>query len=365
MNSLNSNVLFLAVSIAACGGKEEEREPTGCPTELEEVECTHPLEVDTVLDRQVMVCTGDLSIRAALVLRNGSELRSSGRFFVEQGGSIRTEGTEDCKIRITSAQDTPAPGDWSSMWIKDDADNSSLFQHTIIEYGGAPNGMIDLAGGGSVGFDHVTVQHASEVALDLNDGTVTQFSAVEFSDIPGVALRIHPDFAEVVEPDIAIDAATVQEPFVDVVGNPMSVDGTWEALPVPYRLFGDIAFEARLTVTEGADLAIAPAQRFFVQNGGSVQTLGTEANPVTIRSANATGAAEDWRDITIQPTAANDTTFRHTTISHGGEGGVGVITVQTGAALALDHATFSDNGVCDIRENGAVDETESTWTACP
>jgi hypothetical protein len=344
-----------------------------CPTVLEPVECAHPLTADLVLDGQRMTCSGDLSIRAQLLLTNGSQLASSGRVIVQKGGALVTEGTADCAIRITSSQRVQAAGDWTTIWVTRDAGNNSMLTHTIVEYGGDANAAITLSGGGSIGFDNVTVQHTKGRALDLAGGIVTRFHAVSFNNIPGAPVRIHPDYAAVVEPDIAIDAATVQEPFVDVqpIGrNTMSIDGTWEAIGVPYRLFGDLTFRATLTIGAGARIWIAPAQRFFVSNGGSIKALGTPGNPIEIRSANRVGRPKDWRQIRIQDTAANDSIFRYARISHGGADGAGALSLHPRATVTLDHVTFADNGGCDILSHvgasqATIDATNTTFVACP
>jgi hypothetical protein len=344
-----------------------------CPTVLQPVECVSPLTTDLELNGQIMTCRGDLSIRARLRLTNGSRLASSGRFFVERGGALITDGTATCPIRITSAQRVPAAGDWRTLRVTGDASNESMLTHTIVEYGGDANGAITLSAGGPMGFDNVTVQHTRGRALDLAGGIVTRFHAVSFNNIPGAPVRIHPDYAAVIEPDIAIDAASVQEPFVDVqaIGkNDMSIDGIWEALGVPYRLFGDITFKAALTIGEGARLWIRPAQRFFVSDGGSIKALGTAAHPIEIRSANATGRPRDWRQIRIQGTAANDNTFRYTSISHGGASGAGALSLHPNATVTLDHVTFAGNGDCDIlshvgASHATINAIATTFVPCP
>ncbi|MGF1467539.1 MAG: hypothetical protein ACFCGT_15550 [Sandaracinaceae bacterium] len=337
-----------------------------CPTPeaLELVECMHPLNDDLVLDGQIVSCDNDFSIQATLILRNGSRLASSGRIFVEDGGSIITEGTEGCPIYITSNQDSPAPGDWSTFWVKESADNDSMLTHTVVEYGGDSNGAIRLTGGGTIGFDHVTVRHTPQVALALGAGTVTRFTAVSFSDIPDAPVEINANNAQVVEPDVRIEEETVADPFIDVVSGRMTVDGTWEALPYPYRLFGDLRFERQLTIGEGADIAVSTSSRFFVSNGGSINAMGTEDNPVTIRSSVIPGVPGAWNQITIANDAATNTTFTHTTISHGGGGGSGALSVN--GFLTLENVTFSDNAECDIDEasNANITEIDSPYTSC-
>jgi hypothetical protein len=340
---------------------------TGCPTVLAPVECMHPLRSNLVLDGQVMTCTGDLAIEATLRLINGSRLASSGRFFIQNGGVLLGEGTADCKVGITSARTSPAAGDWSTMRFASSGGAGSMLTHTVVEYGGDNTAAITLLGGGEVGFDHVTVRHTLRGALDLAGGRVTRFRAVAFEHVAGSPVRIHPDHAAVVEPDIAIDAATVDDPFVDVVASPrieMSLDGTWEDIGVPYRLFGDIRFEADLTLEAGARVWIAPAQRFFVTDGGTLRALGTAAAPVEIRSANPTGQPGDWKQFTLDQTAGNSSLLRHTTVAHGGADGHGALNVGSNARIALENVTFVDNASCDVRDSGAVTVTETSYAAC-
>lgn len=360
--------LSAMLTLSACGGDDSKKPVDGqCPAVLEEVDCTQPLTTDLTLDGQVMTCTGDLSVRARLTLVNGSRLEAGQRVFVEQGGALVAEGTADCPIRFTSAQDTPAAGDWTYINIKDDADNASMLTHAIVEYGGNEHGIISLDYDAQIGLDHVTIQHTEQVGMSGAKGAFSVFRDVHFDHIPDAAFTIHPDNAAVIES--VTMGADVQEPFIDVVAqgkNDMTVDGTWEDLGVPYRLFGDISFEAELIVTAGTRLLIAQDQRFFVTGGGSIKTQGTVDDPVVIESANQDGRPGDWRHFGIRPEAASDTTFSHTTIAHGGGGGHGAIDLYSGSEVTFDNVAFSDNQDCDVDGDGSatVNISQAPFVSC-
>ncbi|RKD92176.1 hypothetical protein BC643_2546 [Mangrovibacterium diazotrophicum] len=156
---------------------------------------------------------------ATLIIPAGTTIEATKGFasylIVEQGGMIEAAGTADAPITFTSAEASPAAGDWGGIWINgyapisgggtgtseidatlpyggtDAADNSGTLTYVKILYSGAQvsesvehNGLtLDAVGNGTT-INNIYVMNGADDAVEFFGGTVnvTNLLAVNCDD---------------------------------------------------------------------------------------------------------------------------------------------------------------------------------------
>jgi len=157
--------------------------------------------------------TGTLSVKdgATLTIPAGTTIKAKKGFssyvIVEEGGKIMAEGTADSPITFTSAESSPAAGDWGGLIINGKApisgattgttgtteidenvpyggtvsdDNSGVLEYVILEYTGAQvsetiehNGLtLDAVGSGTT-IENIYVVKSADDAIEFFGGTVS------------------------------------------------------------------------------------------------------------------------------------------------------------------------------------------------
>lgn len=202
---------------------------TGCskddddePKVYEGTELSGDITTDTELDASVTyTLNGTLSVKsgATLTIPAGTTIKATAGFssylIVEQGGKIDAEGTAANPITFTSAEASPAAGDWGGIWINgyapisgggtgtsevdatlpyggtDATDNSGILKYVIIAYSGAQssesvehNGLtLDAVGSGTT-IENIYVYNGADDAIEFFGGTVnvTNLLAVNCDD---------------------------------------------------------------------------------------------------------------------------------------------------------------------------------------
>ncbi|MBL4689412.1 MAG: hypothetical protein JKY37_32785 [Nannocystaceae bacterium] len=114
---------------------------------------------------------------AALTIAAGAELRISegGRMPVGDNGSLTMAGTQDERIRVTSAKASPSAGDWDEFRIESgSAGPSNLLSYVDIEYGGGgPRGQVWVQTGAEMTFEHVAFSESGSGCDVEADGETT------------------------------------------------------------------------------------------------------------------------------------------------------------------------------------------------
>lgn len=347
-------LLSAALALCGCGKKKDKPNQT--------IEVNENVTNNTTWAGRVIVTLGDLHVRAQVDIDPCTTVEMPNRLYIEDGGAIVAHGEADCPVVFTSGQNTPAAGDWRTVVIRDTADNGNMFDNVIFEYGGGSNeNMVDMDPGSGGAFTHATFRYSGGTGINVATADPTELSNLTFDEIAD-----YPIIADLASAGVIADVTTtnVEEDFIQITNAALDTDSTLAAQTIPYELHGDLHVRAGLTVEAGADFWPAPTMRMYVEDGGSLQLLGTSSDPITMRSANNTPAAGDWRFITFRDTSDNSNSLEYVTVSHGGADGDGAIHVDTGATLSLDNATFTDNDTCDVTENGTVNATASTYTPC-
>lgn len=96
----------------------------------------------------------DITVEGGVSILMGDDLA----IYVEDLGALILDGTSDAHVTVTSAQASPAAGDWRNIEIHDSASTSNRFSFTDFRYGGAT--------GGAVSYGMLYVDEFAEVTLE-------------------------------------------------------------------------------------------------------------------------------------------------------------------------------------------------------
>jgi hypothetical protein len=354
--------LFVVVSVG-CGPLDEDG-PGNDQQSGEVVEHSGTLEDNATWSGTHRVLD-NFKVRGTLTIEECADVQfTSGSLInVENGGAIRTEGSSDCPVTLTSAQSSPAAGDWQRIDIYSSASNNNSFQHTIVEYGGSKPqyGALWVESGARVSLSDVTIRDADGTAAYFENGADIQtFEGVELANIGDRALRIGPN--EVGK--LTALETSGEVPPIAVPGGTVSDEQTWSNPGLPYNLTGQVNVRAALEVAAGNELRVGPDVAHPVENGGTVRFLGESDAKITIRSNKSSPAAGDWRSFDFYNSAGSANLIRHAEIRHGGGNGYGAVWVDNSARLTLENTGFSDNQDCDVHDKGTVETTNTNYVSC-
>lgn len=137
----------------------------------------------------VYIVTGDITITdgATLEIEAGVQVlfNQDMNFYVGgasgEYGCLLSQGTSGTPVIFTSAQTTPAAGDWQTLYFRDNSDDSML-TYTDISYGGGANsGMVYLEDS-EASFSHCNIQYSITSGVRAVAGSSPSFSFTDFSD---------------------------------------------------------------------------------------------------------------------------------------------------------------------------------------
>lgn len=114
-------------------------------------------------------------IEAELTVEAGTTLTiSTGdvRGFIQDGGSMQVEGTEQDPVVIETVKETPAAGEWRNLRFRDSAEASS-FSWTTIRHGGSSTLGAAIYAEAAVSLDNVTFEDNDQCDVNDPDGLVT------------------------------------------------------------------------------------------------------------------------------------------------------------------------------------------------
>lgn len=311
---------------------------------------------------------------AHLTVEAGAEIRMGDAADIRVGnlGGLTLAGTAEAPIAIRSAKSTGAPGDWDEIRIADPSvDAHNAFSHVLIEHGGGSYyGSVWVQSGASLSMHDSTVREAGDFGLLVdNGGELRDFTGNSMVDNDGAAMSVGAgevdDLGAGTYGPNGIDGIIVRNGTVDH-------DAQWLDPSVPFIASDGFSVgtdfgSAVLTLSAGVRIELGDAGDIRVQENGGLTADGTSDDHVVITSAKGSPAAGDWDELRFgggSLDAAN--LLRYTDISYGGGSYYGMLWVQSGTSVALDHVTFTDpGGGCDIVRDGTIDSVSTNFVECP
>lgn len=289
--------------------------------------------------------SGSLYIAATLELKPCTvvQIDQGGSINLSTGGSIHALGVSGNPVVFTSSKSPPAPGDWGGINIQAAANNDSTFENVIIEYGGEYYSPLRVNDGAKASLSNVLVRHTGPdvCGIQLDPGaSVVRFTGVSTEDS---------------EPSLCLGANTVGslDSFesdgvgISVQSETITEDATWHDFDVPYLVSSYLYVQGKLTLDPGVELDMPAGGWVDVNNGGSLQSLGSADDPVIFTSSKESPDAGDWGYLQFEASSSNDSLIDNTVIQYGAGTSV---RVDNGASLGITNTTFrnTDDDGCAV-----------------
>ena len=312
----------------------------------------------------VHIVKGTLSVNAALTIAPCTviEMDPDAKISVFDDGALKSIGTEECPVIITSGKTVKMPGDWNNIEIFNTASSDSEITWTVLEFGGDDYGVLWNGVDAAVKVTNTVFKNIAKTAAVFDQGSVIKgFSGNSFSSIGGYLIELDPD--NVKDLDVVVSSEPLTSKVFVHEGTVLNA-GTWKNLSVPY-IVDTLHINASMTVQEGTVIKLNPGMKISIFDNGELIINGTEANRVTITSSKTTPAAGDWDQIEIFNTASNASKLTYTDIMYGGGADYGQLWIGIEVGIILDHVIFSNGKTCDIaNENEGMEFTDSEYIAC-
>ena len=255
--------------------------------------------------------------------------------------SIAADGSGGA-ITFTSAEATPAAGDWKGITFGQYGQGGTVLNNVIIEYGGNTTGANLTYTVNTGAITNSTIRYSSGMGVKFNDGGggAGVFTGNTITSNTTHPIDIYANYASSLLSGNTLTGNG--DDSIHVQADTVTTTGTWANNSVPYKALGAIYFQANNTFASGitaefSDLIIdiGSGGVFTVGAGDTLKfasgtglTVGTSnyasfiadgsGGAITFTSAEATPAAGDWKGITLNGYTQGSTIFRNVTIEYGG-----------------------------------------------
>jgi hypothetical protein len=328
--------------------------------------------------------TGDVTVAgtttARLTVEDGArvEFDSNTGLIIGSGGygELVTEGTS-AGVTFTSADATPAPGDWDGLtftWQNQD----SVLRGATVSYAGQ-NGYASVYfsygsyNGGTTELDDCVIIEGSRSAIYAyeTDDIWIHDTTVSDHDGYGVYLATGSSFETTGGPTFTGNTITGNADYpvllyagdvkqldatstytgngtdrVYVANATVSQDATWQDLDVPYEMHGDTYVEGVaspvLTIEPGTTLLfeVTASLNAGTFTYGELQALGTNTEPIVFTSAQPVPAGGDWDGLYFG-TYDSGTVLDLVEVSYGGGSVANVRTNENGSRVTVTNSLIA------------------------
>ena len=349
------------------------------------------------------VIGGDQDIQngETLTISPGCELKFASDIRMEIRGTLIADGDAGNLITFTSAESTPAAGDWQCLFFND-AEAGCLLDHCKVMYGGgAYETNIRIHNSGSnVAITNCEISHGSKRGIYLHDyntpPSTLNISNSMISDNGAIGVDCSYGYSGLIMSDCHFEnngsyPVRIWGNFVDNITGTMTITGNtpdaiyvdgdnvytgaWLNHSAPYVIGGDqdIQNGETLTINPGCELKFASNIQMEIR--GTLVAVGDPGNLITFTSALSTPAPGDWRclyfntaeagslldhckvmyggsayetNIRIHNSGSN-VTIMNSEISHGSKRGIYLHDYNTPQSnLTISNSIISDNGTYGV-----------------
>jgi hypothetical protein len=285
-----------------------------------------------------------------LTLSAGIEMKIDGNRQIRVFGTFNAAGTFGNKIKITSNEATPAPGDWENIYLFN-VDGFCFLEYLILEYAGSNNGAVYTRGNNFqyISLRYLQISNSDSYGIYNTGGSTPEIYGSTIQSCADYPIRTGANSVARIgaisnnmsgnNPDaIRVDPETITNIF----------NGVWNTNnDIPYVIMGDftLADGVPMTFNPGVTLKFMPGARFQID--GKLVADGTMADPITFTSNQATPAPGDWERLYFNNADAG-TMLDYCIISYGGTNNGNLDIRGATAPLSITNSTISfsaSNGV--------------------
>jgi len=255
---------------------------------------------------------------------------------LEVAGTLIANGTFGNKIRFTTNNSTPDPGDWGQIYFMQ-SENSSL-RHCIIEYAGAsptPNTAINLFFS-DISIFNTTIQQTLGSGMNISNSTATiDFSLITENTGIGIDCDVG-SATHIFGTDITYNLSYAISTFgrniknirnVGILGNHNNSirvkrdsqvgTGTWRNHRVPYVIAGNITVTDGQTLTIQAGVILQFNGDYIFEVNGKLVANGEPGNRIAFTSLPLNPSPGDWRQLSFNSSDPG-TVLKYCSILYGG-----------------------------------------------
>ena len=285
-------------------------------------------------------------------------------------GTLVANGNASNRITFTSAQTTPAPGDWRYLYFQSPDSGTSL-SYCDFSYGGfSSSGMVYLYGAGTnVTISESTVtnsvshgihcyQNSSPSITDCtiddngnygiycqgtNDNPV--ISDCSITDNGGYPIQMYANGLERITGSITMtgnnpNAILVPGGSVDGLGD---TTATWYNYGVPYIFTGSPSVNNLRTLTISPGITLKFNTNMNMTVSGALVANGSPSQHITFTSNQVTPAPGDWRYLHFS-SADSGCSLSYCDLSYGGDLNSGMLYLyNSGTNISISNITVSDS----------------------
>ena len=268
-------------------------------------------------------------------------------------GGLVVAGADGNPVVLESSADAPAAGSWLGVRLDPDTLMGTSIDAAVIRHGGEDA----FSQRGCLTIDHATEGRIAVTNTVFEECAQSGVSARQegfgFADFTGNTFRNSPHGVDLSPNAVSTIAAQTYDnvPLNRIDAKELTRSGTWVAQDVPYHVAGSIEVRGEnspvLTIEAGGVYRFDGNEWLRVGSGsaGQLVVLGTETDPVTFESFQATPAAGDWLGLRLDADTMSGTSLDHAVVRHGGEDAFsqrGCVTVDNVPAgrVSITNSTF-------------------------
>lgn len=330
-----------------------ETSPT--PTKAATSGCKWPDDADhdvTITKGCELEVKSSISVRegATFTIEEGVKLKfDTDIYFWVEYGKLVIKGTDAQPVTFTSANKSPAAGDWVGIGFKDKTMSGTSLDHVIIEYTGSKSSggqgavqVENLRQGGRISITNSTFRTGAQYGLVAGENaTFAKFENNTFRDNKSGSVNAS---AEV--PGSFGRGNTFSQP-IHVQQSEVDQTTTWPAFDVPVLLDGSVSIHSdssipAFTIADKTIVKMGQDTHISVADNGAGSLI---AKNVTFTSNSPAPTPGDWGSIFLYSksggTDIEGCTFEY--FGSGSSGANGAITLWGTSAKDLHGVTIQNN----------------------
>ncbi len=265
-------------------------------------------------------------------------------------GRLVIKGTAESPVTFTSANKSPAPGDWVGVGFKEKVMSGTTIDHLIVEYAGSKSsngvGGIQLENmrqGGRIAITNSIVRNSDQFGLVAGENaTFAKFENNTFKDDKSGSMQA------VAATLGSIGRGNTFNLPIHVTQSTVDQTTTWPAFDVPIFVDGNITVRNQTslpTLTIADKTTVKLGQSVYIEIGASDAPGAIVAKNVTFTSGSPAPSPGDWTSLFLRE-KTNGTDVEGCTFEFFGNGssnGEGAITLEGTSAKDLTGVTIKNN----------------------